>query len=393
MAETDIKSINKRAIHDTKAREDIETLNSQFKDIANEDLTISEGKLYIKQKDGSLKGTGIELPNTSGGKGEDGVGILSVAQTTTSVKDGGNNVITVTKTDNTTSTFIVKNGSKGDTGDKGEKGDTGSKGDKGDPGNDYILTANDKSEIAEKVNGVTLLQAPTFVDSVDKMTDTNKTYVLSTTGEIYAYMNTTTVETITKNITATTDNAYTDNARLASDGSVATGYSGYVTTPYIDLLQYPVPFTLHLDGVPYIISGSGTETYTKIATYESDKTKIQSVSCSQNTLKGQLNITDNDITVESNGNSTIVFNKEPKTNNSNNDAVLKYVKFSGKGTSTNSKIYVTYQGEVTGGHWVGTGMSYAPTITDETKTEIANMVANMIDTQMLDTIGNGEVSV
>lgn len=36
MAETDIKSINKRAIHDTKAREDIETLNSQFKEIAKE---------------------------------------------------------------------------------------------------------------------------------------------------------------------------------------------------------------------------------------------------------------------------------------------------------------------------------------------------------------------
>ena len=378
---------------DKTGREKIKQLDTQYKDIANEDLTISEGKLYIKQKDGSLKGTGIELPNTSGGKGDDGVGIQSVVQTTASTEDGGSNVITVTKTDNTTSTFTVKNGSKGDNGEKGDKGDTGAKGDKGDPGNDYVLTANDKSEIAEKVNGVTLLQAPTFVDSVDKMTDTSKTYVLSTTGEIYAYMNTTTIETITKNITATTDNPYTDNARLASDGSVATGYPGYVTTPYIDLLQYPVPFTLHLDGVPYIISGSTTETYTKIATYKSDKTKIQSVSCSQNTLKGQLNITDSDVAVESNGNSTIVFNKEPKTNNSNNDGVLKYVKFSGKGTSTSSKIYVTYQGEVTGGHWVGTGMSYAPTITDETKTEIANMVANMIDTQMLDIIGNGEVSV
>ena len=36
MAETDIKSINKRAIHDTKAREDIEKLSSQFKDIAKQ---------------------------------------------------------------------------------------------------------------------------------------------------------------------------------------------------------------------------------------------------------------------------------------------------------------------------------------------------------------------
>ena len=45
----------------------------------------------------------------------DGVGIKSVRQTTTSTEDGGTNVITVTLTDGTTSTFNVKNGSKGST--------------------------------------------------------------------------------------------------------------------------------------------------------------------------------------------------------------------------------------------------------------------------------------
>ncbi|MBR3795325.1 MAG: hypothetical protein IKK34_04775 [Clostridia bacterium] len=52
--------------------------------------------------------------------GVDGVGINSVVQTTTSSADGGSNVVTVTKTDGTTSTFTVKNGSKGSQGDPGK---------------------------------------------------------------------------------------------------------------------------------------------------------------------------------------------------------------------------------------------------------------------------------
>ena len=47
--------------------------------------------------------------------GKAGVGIQSVEQTTTSTEDGGINIITVTKTDGTTSTFSVRNGSKGST--------------------------------------------------------------------------------------------------------------------------------------------------------------------------------------------------------------------------------------------------------------------------------------
>lgn len=47
------------------------------------------------------------------GTGTPGVGIASVIQTTTSTEDGGVNVITVTKTDGSTSTFQVRNGSQG----------------------------------------------------------------------------------------------------------------------------------------------------------------------------------------------------------------------------------------------------------------------------------------
>lgn len=43
-------------------------------------------------------------------------------------------------------------GDKGDQGPKGDKGDTGAQGAKGDPGDDYVLTAQDKADIAGMVD-------------------------------------------------------------------------------------------------------------------------------------------------------------------------------------------------------------------------------------------------
>lgn len=57
--------------------------------------------------------------------GQDGVGIQSIQQTTTSTTDGGNNVVTVTLTDGQTSTFTVKNGTKGSDGSAGQNGSDG----------------------------------------------------------------------------------------------------------------------------------------------------------------------------------------------------------------------------------------------------------------------------
>lgn len=49
---------------DSKAREDIETLNTQFKDIANYGLTIGEdGKAYLMNEKGVQFGTGIKFPS------------------------------------------------------------------------------------------------------------------------------------------------------------------------------------------------------------------------------------------------------------------------------------------------------------------------------------------
>ena len=78
-----------------------------------------------------------ELNNIKGEKGDkgdpgiQGVSVTKIEQTATSTADSGINTITVTLSDGTTSTFDIKNGSKGST---GLKGDTGTKGDKGDTG-------------------------------------------------------------------------------------------------------------------------------------------------------------------------------------------------------------------------------------------------------------------
>lgn len=96
---------------------------------------------------------------SAGGKGDTGaagVGIKSVVQTTTSSADGGNNVITVTKTDGTTSTFVVKNGSKGSTGAAGAKGADGYTPVKGV---DYFTPA-DQESIVQQV--IAALGTPVF---------------------------------------------------------------------------------------------------------------------------------------------------------------------------------------------------------------------------------------
>ena len=66
----------------------------------------------------------------------DGIGIKSIEQTTTSIVDGGTNIITITLTNDDIYTFEVKNGSKGS---------------KGDVGSDYIFSEEDKAELVTDV--------------------------------------------------------------------------------------------------------------------------------------------------------------------------------------------------------------------------------------------------
>ena len=58
----EVNKIEEFNLFDTKAREDIKKLSSQYKDIANFSLAKgTDGKLYIKKQDGTLIGDGIEI--------------------------------------------------------------------------------------------------------------------------------------------------------------------------------------------------------------------------------------------------------------------------------------------------------------------------------------------
>lgn len=129
--------------------------------------------------DGSTVEDAINQIGTGGGeqgpqgpqgpKGDDGVGIASVVQTTTSSEDGGSNVMTVTLSNGTKSTFTVKNGSKGSQGVQGEQGPKGDKGDKGDAGANGTNGTNGKDG-ADGEDGATFTPS---VDSAGNLSWTN----------------------------------------------------------------------------------------------------------------------------------------------------------------------------------------------------------------------------
>jgi len=122
---------------------DAETFNSHT---ADEFLLETDIDTVLAQ----AKASG-EFDGADGAKGDDGIGIVSVQQTTTSTADDGNNIITVRLTNGTTSTFTVQNGSKGSKGDQGIQGETGAPGYSPVRGTDYWTNA-DKAEIKSYVD-------------------------------------------------------------------------------------------------------------------------------------------------------------------------------------------------------------------------------------------------
>lgn len=81
---------------------------------------------------------------------KNGVSIQKVEQTTTSTEDNGINIITVTLSNGTKTTFEVRNGSKGSKGDKGEQGVQGADGYTPVKGKDYF-TIEDVQNIVNQV--------------------------------------------------------------------------------------------------------------------------------------------------------------------------------------------------------------------------------------------------
>lgn len=119
--------------------------------------------------------------------GADGIGIQSVEQTTTSTVDGGTNVITVTKTDGTSSTFTVRNGSKGST---GATGATGKDGHTPVRGTDY-WTADDIATIQSYIDEkAAVLQSKSITDSGGHFTTDTVEGALQEIGTELAGLNT-----------------------------------------------------------------------------------------------------------------------------------------------------------------------------------------------------------
>lgn len=305
--------------------------------------------------------------------------------------DGVSPTVEVSKSGKvTTVTITDADGTKTATINDGNDGAMGAAGAAGADGADYVLTGADMSEIAEMVENATIIQAPKYVNSVEEMTDTDRPYVLIETGHIWANAETTVVATKTESAGM----PVFDNSRLGSDGSTATdatAYAGYVATDYIDLLAYPIPFQLHIDGGIFLPASA--DSYTRMGTYTAAKAKINVLQQIQNGIDQILNVPDSDVTVDSSNNITITFNQTPKTNNANNDGVLQYVRFSGKGEPDTVNVYVTYEAETAGVQWFDTGTTYAAVLTDADKEEIAAEVAELVDAQLLDLIGDGAVTV
>lgn len=209
------------------------------------------------------------------------------------------------------------------------------------------------TDMAEEVKSINWTEDPFFakakqVNSIEQMTDKTEIYVYA--GTIWIYENGGGIETITEQIVGNTDNPW-GAGRLSSGNP--NGAAGYVTTPYIDLQKYSVPFTLHLKGITFSHTsyGSATQGNMRYSQYGTDKAHIKTEvtnSSSFNTYWSGAVLTDiGDGTVE------IAFTP-PVTNKS---VAVGYARFSGYGTEVNANVYITYQSEAKEGGWVDTGIN------------------------------------
>lgn len=243
---------------------------------------------------------------------------------------------------------------------RGEKGDPGAA---GAPGADYTLTEADKAEIADMVDGATIVQAPKYVNSVAEMTDVNRPYVLISTGHIWAYMNTTTEQEVTKrdNIIGTTDNPY-QTGRLSSSGSVSADIQTHTLTPYIDLTKAEYQgktIQIHLVGNRY--ASEANETYIMYGSYKSDKTAIVGRGFTS-IVNGIYTDYDNNgqiINLEILGDTSAVLTIGVPLTSDTGPTTVGFLRFCGLGLVTDS-VYITYPDieTVTGGQWHDTGVTY-----------------------------------
>lgn len=263
-------------------------------------------------------------------------------------------------------------------------------------GKDYFTEA-DKAEIAEMVDGATVVQAPKYVNSVDEMTDTERVYVMASTGKIWAYMDT----SVEKEVTITDeldDTTYYDGCRLGSSATsltdgITNDANGYHVTPLIDLTKEEYQgktITIHLEGGHYV--SQNVETWIQNRYYKTDGS-IQYVRGSSSPSGDMKDWKNAVINIESENSATITINMPLQMGSASVEC--GYLRFCGQGAVADSHIYITYQGTqtVTGYQWFDTGKSYSPAVSDEDMTIIAEQAAAIVDNNLLSVIGSGEVSV
>lgn len=278
---------------------------------------------------------------------------------------------------------------------KGSKGDTGGPGPQGD---DYVLTNADKSEIAEMVDGATVVQAPKYVNGMEEMTDIERVYVMASTGEIWAYMDATVEQlvTVTDNIVGTSDNPYS-RGRLSSSGATTADVTTHTITPYIDLTKAEYQgkrITIHLEGNRYV--SETNETYIMCGFYNASKGAIvgRAYTCTgSGSFTADFDNYSQNVTVKINGDTSAEITL-PVPFKHDGGSNVSYLRFCGKGTA-DSGVYITYEAmqTVAGGQWVNTETTYAPSLTDDDRQIIVNEIAEMVDARLLDVIGDGTVTV
>lgn len=269
-------------------------------------------------------------------------------------------VLTVTSSSGTSSADLQ--------GPPGKPGDPGEKGEKGDA---YTITDDDIAEIAERVEGATIVRAPKIVDTVDEMTDTGTVYVFKSTGTLWTHKLATVSEKTTHQITSGFE-----NGRIGSSGSIST-QAGYVTTPFIDLINdkdgnaYTSPFTLYLKGISFSYE-SVKSSYITHGQYKTDKTFIKREVTYLAAFTG--NWKNAEFTDNGDGTCKIVFT--PPVTDKAGTTPIGYARFTGEGTSADANVYIEYDKLVTKETWTDTGIAYPPApaekITDIAEFTLAN---------------------
>ena len=292
-------------------------------------LSVSNGKLQYNGSDVGLKGD-------KGDKGDP-----------------------FTYSDFTAEQLAALKGAKGDKGDKGDTGATGESGADGADGKSAYQIALDNGFVGSQSEWLASLKGepgtvqltPLFANDISECTDTTKLYVLPD-GFVYAYMEKTQQGEVTELITE----GFLDNTRLSTSKPSTSALSGFVTTPYIDVSKYPDGFTLELSGIDWINVSSGAQTNTTGYAFQFigndtsnnmygytrdiDSTTIRgfAMTCDVNTKKVAVT-------------ATSLFAN-----------IYKQIRFSGKGTSTNAVVKITYMSEVSEASWSNTGIAFVPII-------------------------------